>query len=315
MTKLSLTLIGLFTISLTFGQKEINNTRTDNHKQIAGTKFFLIPPTGFINATSFQGFQQINSGASLLVMEIPGPFSESTKGFNEQRLKTQGVILRKMEDIKVNGNQGLFLTTEQFAYGTNFSKYILVFGDSKATYMVNGTFPKEVTELDKDVRESMFSVVYESGLTVDPLSTVSFMVDTENTKLKFAKSMTSTLLFTVDGKAPTESSDKTTFIVGLSLANVQTIDKKLTAITRIKRMPYTDLKLDENKINGIDIDGISGYEIVGEGLDKANGTKELIYQVMLFTDNGYYILVGTTKNDFEVNLNLFKEVAKTFKRK
>jgi hypothetical protein len=315
MTKLLLTLIGFLTIISTFGQGEINNTKTDKHKRIAGTKFFIIPPAGFINATNFQGFQQMNSGASILVLEIPGPFSESTKGFNEQRLKTQGVVLKKKDEIKVNGNQGLFLTTEQFAYGTNYSKYILVFGDSKATYMVNGTFPEEVIELEKDVRESMLSVIYESGLIVDPLSSVSFTVDTENTKLKFGSSMTGMLLYTVDGKVPTESSDKTSFIVGLSLANVQTVDKKLTAITRIKRLPYTNLKIDENKIGEIDIDGISGYEIVGEGLDKSNGTKELVYQVMLFTDNGYYILVGTTKNDFEQNLELFKKVTRTFKRK
>ncbi len=315
MTKLFLTLIGLFTIISTFGQGEINSTKTDKHKQIAGTKFFLVPPAGFINATNFQGFQQMNSGASILVVEIPGPFSESTKGFNEQGLKTQGVILKKKEAIKVNGNQGFFITTEQFAYGTNYSKYILVFGDTKATYMVNGTFPKEVTELDKDIRESMLSVVYESGLTVDPLSTVSFTVNTENTKLKFGNSMSGMLLYTVDGKVPTESSDKTSFIVGLSLANVQTVDKKLTAITSIKRMPYTDLKIDEKKILEIAIDGISGYEIVSEGLDNSDGTKELVYQVMLFTDNGYYIIIGTTKNDFEQNLELFKKVARTFKRK
>jgi len=73
--------------------------------------------------------------------------------------------------------------------------------------------------------------------------------------------------------------------------------------------------VDENKINEIEIDGISGYEIVGEGLDKTNGTRELVYQVMLFTDDGYYIMVGTTKNDFEQNLELFKKVAKTLKRK
>lgn len=315
MTKLFLTLIGLFATTLAFAQGEINNTKTDHHKQIAGTKFFLVPPSGFINANNFQGFQQLNSGASILVMEIPGPFSETTKGFNEQGLKTQGVVLKKKEEIKINGNHGLFLTTEQFAYGTNYSKYILVFGDSKATYMVNGTFPKEVTELDKDIRESMLSVVYESGLTVDPLSTVSFTVDTDNTKLKFGKSISGMLLYTVDGKVPTESGDKTSFIVGLSLSNVQTVDKKLTALTRIKRLPYTDLKIDESKIKEIEIDGISGYEIVGEGLEKSNGTKELVYQVMLFTDNGYYIMVGTTKNNFEQNLELFKKVAKTLKRR
>ena len=315
MVKFIMTLVGFLTIISAFGQGEINTTKTDKHKQISGTKFFLIPPAGFIPATNFQGFQQMNSGASILVMEIPGPFSESIKGMNEPGLKTQGIILRGKEEIMFNGNQGLFLTAEQFAYGTNYSKYILVFGDTLATYMVNGIFPKEVPELDNDIRESMLSVVYEPGLTVDPLSAVSFSIDTQNTKLKFGKSITGMLLYTVDGKVPTESGDRTSFIVGLSLANVQKKKKKLTAINRIKRLPYTDLKIDENKIIEIEIDGISGYEIVGEGLDKSTGTNELVYQVILFTDNGYYIIVGTTKNDFEQNLELFKKVARTFKRK
>lgn len=315
MNKLLLTLLGLFTLVSTFGQGEINNLKTDKHKQIAGTKFFLIPPKGFVDATNFQGFQQLNSGASILVMEIPAPFLESTQGFTEQGLRTRGVVLKKKEEIKVNEYQGLFLTTEQFAYGTNFVKYILVFGNSKATYMVNGTFPKETGALDNDIRESMFSVVYESGLTVDPLSTVSFSIDTKNTKLKFGKRVTGMLLYTVDGKVPTESGDKTTFIAGVSLANVQTTDKKLTAVTRIKRMPYTDLKIDENKIREVEIDGLSGYEIVGEGLDKSKGIKELIYQVMLFTDNGYYILVGTANDNFDQNLDLFKKIARTLKKK
>ena len=38
-----------------FGQDEIDNAKTDKHKQIPGTKFFLVPPIGFINATNFQG--------------------------------------------------------------------------------------------------------------------------------------------------------------------------------------------------------------------------------------------------------------------
>lgn len=315
MNKLIPTIIGLLTIFSSFGQTEINNTKTEKHQQIIGTKFSLIPPTSFTPATNFQGFQQLNGGASILVMEIPGAFSETTKGFNQQGLKTQGVILKKKEDIQINGNKGLFLTTEQFAHGINYSKYILAFGNSKNTYIINGTFPKEINELDKDIRESMFSIIYESELVVDPLSASSFSIDTKNTKLKFGKNITGMLLYTVDGKVPTESNDKTSFIVGLSLANVQTVDKKLTALSRIKKMPYSNLKIDENKITEVEIDGISGYEIFGEGLDKPNGTKELVYQVMLFTDNGYYIIVGTTKSEFNLNLELFKKTARTFKRK
>ena len=160
----------------------------------------------------------------------------------------------------------------------------------------------------------MLSVLYESQLTVDPLAAVPFTVNTEDTKLKFAKSISGTLLYTVDGKVPTDSHDKTSFIVGLSLANLETVDKKLTAISRMKRRPYTDLIINENSVNEVEIDGISGYEIIGEGVDKSDA-KELVYQVMLFTDNGYYIILGAAKDNFEQNLELFKKVARTLRRK
>lgn len=314
MRKTILTFIGLIFLTCSFGQKDIYNTKTENHIQVPGTKYFMIPPAGFIAATNFQGFQQLNSGASILLLDLPGSFLETTKGFNEEGLKTQGIILKKKEEIKVNGLQGMLLTTEQFAYGTDFKKYILVFGDSNLTTIINGTFPKEVKGLDKDILTSMCSIVYEADLTVDPLSAVSFSVNTENTKLKFAKSMSGSLLYTVDGKVPTESEDKTSFILGMSLSDIQSIDKKLTAINRIKKFPLSELNIPEEQILPVEIDEISGYEIVAEGIN-SSGIREMIYQVMLFSDSGYYIMIGTTQSDFQNNLDLFKNISRTLKRR
>ncbi len=141
MNKLVLTLFGIFTIGSSFGQDEINNSKTEKHQPVTGTKFFLIPPASFTRATSFQGFQQMNSGSSILLMEIPGPFSETTKGFTEQGLQSQGMRLKTKDAIKVNGKQGFMITAEQSAYGNDYTKYILVYGDAQATYMINGTFP------------------------------------------------------------------------------------------------------------------------------------------------------------------------------
>jgi hypothetical protein len=62
------------------------------------------------------------------------------------------------------------------------------------------------------------------------------------------------------------------------------------------------------------MDGISGYEITGEGTS-TTGVHEFIYQVMLFSETDYYIIVGITNEDFPGNLALFRKVAASFKRK
>lgn len=314
MRKALLTLIGIISLSGSFGQKVINNTKTENHRQIAGTKYFMIAPEGFTPALNFNGFQEQVSGSSILLVEIPGPFAEISKGITNDNLKTKGVIIKKRKEIKINGIDAILFTAEQFAYGTNYKKFMLVFGDSTMTTMINGIFSEELKEIGDDILESMLSVAYDAALEVDPLSASLFSVNTENTKLKFAGNLAGMLMFDPDGKLPTESDDKTFFIVGTSLSNSEVVDRKQNAINRIKSMPQTEISVRDDKILPVEIDGIRGYEIVAEGLDKS-GNKEMIYQVMLYTDSGYYIMLGTCQDEFDLNLELFKQVARSFKRK
>jgi hypothetical protein len=308
-----LVITGLTLVTPSFAQREINNKKTGQHQQVAGTRFFLVPPANFIGAKGFQGFQEPETGSSILVMDIPGAFAETTKGFTETGLKPQGVNLQKREEIKVNGDPGLFLIADQAAEGTMVLKYILVFGDTESTHMINGTFPRSVSLYHKDIIESMLSVVYDSNLTVDPLDAIPFFINTTDTKLKLAHNMSGTVMFTVDGKVPPEVADKTLLMVGSS-AEVVIINRRQTAIERIYQLPYTDLKVDQSKIASVTIDGISGYEITGEGTS-TTGVHEYIYQVMLFSETDYYIMVGIANEDFPGNLSLFRKVAASFKRK
>jgi hypothetical protein len=308
-------IIAILGINIAFAQNDINNTKTEKHIQVKGTKFFLIPPAGFAEANNFQGFHQAESNASVVVMEIAGPFADVVTGLNEQSLKTKGVILKSVQEITVNGNKGSFMATEQTAYGQDFTKYILVFGNDSSTFMVNGMFPKDKTALDNGVVASIRSVIDDQNVSVNPLSGIDFMLNTKGTKLKFAKLMNGMALYTVDGKVPTQSEDKTFFIAGQSVSKTNITDTKLYSINRLKKLPYNDLVIDEGNITSIDIDGIAGYELLANGTP-TNGTgPEMIYQAMLFTEQGYYLFAGTAKNDYENNVQLFKNITRSFKRK
>jgi hypothetical protein len=314
-----LTLAGILTISLAFGQRNINTTRTDKHQQVAGTKVFFVPPVDFTAATTFSGFQQESSGASIMVMEIPGPLAEVSKGFTPEAFKTKQMLVKSKEEIVVNGKSGFLFTTEQQAFGITFAKYVLIFGDNKETTMINGTYPQQAAEVESVILEAMLSVFRDSELVVDPLVSAPFTLDVTNTKLKFAQSISGNLVYTPDGKIPSTSPDRTVLMAGRSLGNVPTatVDKKQAAIVRLNKMPLEDVKYDEGDIKEITIDGISGYEIVAEGLDKASAGREpvMVHQIMLFVDNGYYLLLGKAKKDYDTNLVMFRTIANTFKQK
>ncbi|MBK7428190.1 MAG: hypothetical protein IPI60_14820 [Saprospiraceae bacterium] len=60
---------------------------------------------------------------------------------------------------------------------------------------------------------------------------------------------------------------------------------------------------------------MDGYEILALGKDKKTGEMESIYQVILFTDSVYYMLLGTTNDQTESSIADIRKVVKTFRRK
>ncbi len=313
MFKVLLIFIALVTTIDSSAQKEYQNKRSADHKTVAGTPIALIPPADFTEAQGFQGFQQKETNASIMVAEIPGPFSETTRGFNERDLKGQGVTLKEKEAIRVNGMEGFFITTEQYAYNTLFVKYILTFGDVKSTFVITGIYPKEFKELDGEIVNALYSIVYDPASMSDPLSAVPFKINSTNTKFKFAKLMSGMLLYTVDGKVPTESKDKASVVIGQAFSKIETDNERLFALNRLSRLPYK-IQTSENKVSDIEIDGLHGYEIETKGVDSKSGVNIILYQVMLFSEDSYYILIGDAEDNFEENVELFKQLAKSFKR-
>ena len=106
---------------------------------------------------------------------------------------------------------------------------------------------------------------------------------------------------------------KPSLTVGKSFSKTAIEDRKLFSLNRLKQLPIEVIKIDET--NEISIDGISGYEIVATCKDKKTSEPKKVYLVLLFSDSLYYILLGTTNQNFDSNIANFKKAVKTFKRK
>jgi hypothetical protein len=313
MKKLLFAILVFLNFCCVFGQMELRTELTDAHTAITGTKISMVPPEGFTNAANFSGFQQDESGASIMVLDIPGPFSEVSKAFTEEGLKSQGMTFISSEKLNFQGFEAALLTVQQEAYGQSFHKHILAFGSDKETILINGTFPSEMNELNEPVRNALLTSYYDSAKKIDPFSTVDFEINPEGTGLVFAKSMANSLIFSRDGKLPSQSEDQANFIVGKAFSEVEVTDKELFAGIRLGQMP---IEIDSIlSTTSIEIDGLKGVEIIADGKNPKNGNKEKVYQTILFEDTLYYIMLGSCEANFEENIFMFQSMAQTFKRK
>lgn len=310
--KKTLNSILILFITFSFGQ-ELPKQKTENHKQIKGTNIFMIPPVFFQSSTNFKGFQNPNDPTAMIMsMEIPGPFSKVTEGFNEEMLKTRNISLINKKEVKISNYDGFLMEVKQEANGMVFSKYILVFGNEKSSTLINGVFLKDSLEIGKKIKESILSTYLDSNLEVNPRESLDYSIDESLGNLKFHSVMGNAMLFNRDLKTPTESPDKINLVTDKSFAKIEIENKKEFCISRLKNNPDNFLLNESKKVNEITIDNLKGYELYA----KNNALNEEAYQVILFNDNGgYFILYGSyLKGNLKAE-NDIKNCIKSFKRK
>ncbi len=285
--------------------------QTEKLTKISGTKCSLIPPSGFVAATTFSGFQNVETGASIMITELPVPYQNIVDGFTADALKTSGMTLISKQTIDFNNSKATLINVTQPVNGTTYLKQMLIFGDEKGTLLVNGIYPEASKDIELKIKEALLSTIYNASQNDNPLDAATFTIDITDTDFKLIKYMSGSLLYSTDGKIPTE---KPTLIVGNSIAKIPTQNQKKFTEERLKKLPGGEHNVIK-EIKEITIDNLKGYEIVADGKTK-DDNSQLLYQVMLFNDNGdYYIIVGQAKEDFQKNLEAFKKITKTFKRK
>lgn len=271
----------------------------------------MVPPSGFVAATKFSGFQNEEKGASIMVTELPPPYQQIADGFTAEALKMNGMTLVSRNTVDFNNSKATLIKVTQSANGTTFIKQMLLFGTGRETVMINGIYPEASKSMEEKIRQSLFSTVYNADQNLDPAGAAPFTVNVEGTRFKPARLVTGSLLYSVDGEIPTE---KPTIIITNSLSKVVINNQEEFARQRLKRLPQGQHN-EVREIREVTIDNMKGYEIVADGKTK-EGKPELVVQTMLFKNEGeYYIILAQAKEDFEANLKTFRQITATFKRK
>lgn len=274
---------------------------------IPGTSYSMVPPEGFVVSANFSGFQNNETGSSIIVADFPASYAELVKGFTKEALKTKGMELISKETVSYQQKEATLYKVSQVANGITYLKQILLFGDLKNTVMVNGIYPELFSAQEKAMRTSLFSIKMNEKQIANPLEAAPYAIDVSGTSYVFVKSMAGSLLYSEDGQLP---SKKGMLIVSNSLGNKVYTDEKQQAIERLKKLPNASKAIIQ-KVEKVNISDMQGYEIVAQG-DKG----QLLYEVMLFNpEHEYYLIVGEANENKVKNLEVFQKVARTFRVK
>lgn len=256
-------------------------------KQVPGHPLSLVPPAGFTPSTSFAGFQDVESGASLLVMIVGGPIAQIRKGFESARsLAEKGMQLVSTEERKAGDLDGVLSRIKQSVGGQDYDKWVWAFGDAEQSVLVMGTWLSGDEELGDRLLAGVLSARYDDA--TDPLAGLGFSV--EHGPLVFSKRVGNNLVYVSEGAHVPVNDEDAFLVVGPAVGAVTVADPELFARQRlVQTAQYSGFKVESAR--PIAVDDLNGIEIVAVAESSTKG-EALVYQVVLFEGATYWLAQG-----------------------
>lgn len=253
-----------------------------------------------------------------MVTELHTAIFRAMANFDRQQLFKAGMVVEQEVFYKINGYDALLISGKQALDNEVYAKMLLFVGDLNITYMICSTVPAHNdAKLHETMKNALLSVIYQPNKKINIYDKFDFTVDLSGSGLKEASFMLQSLMLTDDGKIPSETSEKTSFMIKKTpLGKTLTAtEQKQLAVQLYKLYPFgiTDsTTLTPRRYN---VGQYVGYEIMASGKSGPAQGEELVYQVVLFVGTDCYIFSGLTYGDKAKFIPRFRKVVNSFKLK
>ena len=309
MIKIAALLCTCITLS-SYGQTRIDSlpdailsTKTNNHRNISGTKVFIVPPPAFKLSATLPILEKGNTGL-IQVIDLTGSnFYISAAIFTREKFEKKGVKVFAFKELTVN-HYPARLALIQDEPGTKV--YNLIFGDSTFYTMIMGVFSSSDTITGTQVKQALETVYYDQTEQIDALAKAPFRLNDSTSVFKFAKFSAGTYVYAVNG-VKKDAYDNDPFLMVLAAplegASLKGIANDMAGI----------MKNSIIKNNSTDsINGLPSFSRELYGMIK--GRKAAIYQQVVVIGENAVVMQGLANDDFEKYLPEFKKLANTIRK-
>jgi len=279
---------------------------------VPGTRVALTPPDGFVPATEFPGFTSEKIKANIAVSETPAPFLELNDAYSDAGLRKKGIVVRDRETIERDGLRGVIITGDEPNRTRAIVKIIMLTGDDEQSLIITSTFFKaDEARIADDLRQSLRNVDWDGGRVLDHFDGLGFRLK-EIPGLQVATRVSNSIIFTRNGRLPDEFYTGQMLIVGWSKGDKSTIK----ALQPFALARFNDIQLLNNitvrNATRIELDGVSGVEVVGRGTHRSLGYDVAAFQVLLDYPDRLLLAQGFSNTDkLDATYDQFRTILST----
>lgn len=283
---------------------QITSQKTAQHRQIPGTRVFVVPPAGFNASAELPAFDNGGSGVIQAMDLEGGNYYTNAATFSREKFEASGVHVLDFRELKVNQYPAKMCLIQA---DSMTRVYNIVFGDSTFSTMVMGLYPTNNAALGAEVTKALQTVFYDKSLRIDALANAPFTLDETKSIFKFSKYTANMYLYSLGGTARDAGENEPYFFVmalpaeGVDLASIA--DEMLE-------------KLQPVRIVGSSAAPVNGFtSLRREIYSTQDGQEALFYQHVVRVGNTVVLMQGGAPDNFQQNLAEFEKLSNTIGRR
>lgn len=304
-------------LALTLGLGLAQGARAGEPVYPAGSRFGFDPPSDMVPSKRFSGFERIEGGATVSIVELPpSAFPDLAASFSDDNLKGQGFAVERRESLKIGEAQAMLFTGGQPAdtapaEGTpaGVRKWLLLVGDTSVTgliiaqclpsaeteasmlAMLKGVTIRPALSLDQQVQALPFRIADLAGFRPVRVLAGNSVLMTKGPKDQMSDLEQPILVLAQAVQPPPTAEQRDGFARAALYANQTMKD-------------FVIERAQSYRQNGVD-----WHEIVARAKDTPSNIPVVVSQTIRFAPDGYLRAVGVVREDQrEGMLAKFREV-------
>lgn len=287
-------------------------------RQAAGSRIALAIGDSFAPSDRFTGFVHEESGASIVLMELPFPAFDRLRKMEDASatFAAQGVSAVRKLELPGRHGEYIYLRGEQKTALVDYAKYILIFRDHGLTGMVTANIPRAALAsrliTKSDIETILKSVEVEEDAPQAPkLFTLGYLGPFEED----LSVLGTTKGYRLNGHAMVSHSGslQPIFLVAPSLTQAPIPNLGFFAERAFNGIDQVRDKAVE-AMTHLTVAGLNAVEVLGRGVDIGSGAAALVYQLVVEARHGgYFRLIGLApESERSSFLSEFRKIGESF---
>lgn len=284
---------------------------------VPGTQVVMPAPEGFSLSQRFAGFENLDTGSSILIVEMPAEaFPQLVDGLTPEGLAERGVTETARSEETIGGLPALLISGTQAAGGLTLEKRMLLLGGEitallTATVLPDAATPQRMAEIEASLRGARLS-----GVLSDAREALPFAFE-EVAGFRFDRALGGSGALLVEEMPPETAGRPAVFIIANSLgASCSQFVGREEAFGRAVLGQISDFTINEiTSDREVVIGGLRGVEHVANGTSES-GAPTTVVQTLLFDGCNYLRSIGMApQREGQPYLPRFRSLAETVRTK